>query len=213
MSRYRLMAVLAVLASLVAGCALGTQPTATPVSKGKVLLIANERSQDMGFMLTNEVGVMMSMLKDAGYKVVVASESGGLLAGGTMTTTLQPDLKLADVRVDDYVGFLLACVASTTSVPPAQAVEIAKEAMASEKPVAAQAGGIYTLSAAGALKGKKFAFGQASNMGEGLYQGDGVVQDGNIITSGICPMLARQLNRPDGTRELTQKLIDALASK
>jgi hypothetical protein len=45
-----------------------------------------------------------------------------------------------------------------------------------------------------------------------VYSGDGVVQDGNIITSEICPYMAVAIGKPDGTTELTRKLIDALAA-
>ena len=49
-------------------------------------------------------------------------------------------------------------------------------------------------------------------LGEGILD-TGVVQDGNIITSGICPAVAKY-NAPvtDETPELTQKLIDALGA-
>ena len=110
----------------------------------------------MELMLTEEVAVMVSMLEKAGYEVVVASASGEPITGGT--TTLTPDLKLADVKVDDYVGFMFPCLAVDMDLPPpAEAVRIAKEAVAQGKPVAAQNGGVVTLSAAGALNGKQFA--------------------------------------------------------
>lgn len=46
----------------------------------------------------------------------------------------------------------------------------------------------------------------------GIYKGTGVVQDGNIITPGTRPYIARDTGRTDGTPELTKKLIDALAA-
>ena len=67
-------------------------------------------------MLTKEVGVMVSMLEKAGYKVVVASASGQPITGGA--TTLKPDLKLADVKVDDYAGFMFPCMAVDMELPP-----------------------------------------------------------------------------------------------
>ena len=66
-------------------------------------------------MLTKEVGVMVDMLEKAGYKVVVASASGQPITGGA--TTLKPDLKLADVNVDDYAGIVLPCMAVPLSDP------------------------------------------------------------------------------------------------
>ena len=37
----------------------------------------------------------------------------------------------------------------------------------------------------------------------GIYSGRGVVQDGNIMTSGTCPMMAKMTGYKDGTAELT----------
>jgi hypothetical protein len=37
----------------------------------------------------------------------------------------------------------------------------------------------------------------------GINSGRGFVQDGNIMTSGTCPMMARMTGHKDGTAELT----------
>ena len=46
-----------------------------------------------------------------------------------------------------------------------------------------------------------------------LYSGAGIVQDGKIITSGICPdvLRVRGLKDGDGTAELTKALIAELS--
>ena len=190
-----------------------TPVPASPTAK-QVLLIAQEQSEDMELMLTKEVGVMVSMLEKAGYKVVVASASGQPITGGA--TNLKSDLKLADVNVDDYAGFVFPCMAVPLDPPrpPAEALEIAKKAVAQGKPVAAQVGGVALLGMAGVLEGKQFAlFDELKSLVPGgIHKGQGVVQDGNIITSGICPYMAQGTGNPDGTAELTQKLIDALAA-
>jgi putative intracellular protease/amidase len=190
-------------------------PTATPVPPKKVLLLlAAETSLDMELMLTKEVGVMVSMIEKAGYKVVVASASGQPLVG--RSTTLKPDLKLADVKVEDYAGFILPCLAPGTPQVPPDGPEIVKKAVALGKPVAAQNLSVVTLMKAGVLSGKQFAFisgyGIEKSFPDGIYKGEGVVQDGNIVTSGMCPHMARAGRTPDGTPELTQKFIALLAS-
>ncbi|MCX6031361.1 MAG: DJ-1/PfpI family protein [Chloroflexi bacterium] len=190
--------------------------TAGPAKTGgkPVLLVAQEKSDDMELMLTKEVGVMVSMLEKAGYKVVVASASGQPITGGA--ATLKPALKLADVKVDDYAGVMLPCmgVPMDPPKPPPEAVRIAKEAVAAGKPVAAQVGGVTILDAAGVLDGKKFAMvaDMKDVISRGSYVGEGVVQDGKLITSGVCPYIAKFTGKPDGTAELTQKFIDLLAS-
>ena len=50
------------------------------------------------------------------------------------------------------------------------------------------------------VKVSKYAFGY-TRFPEGIYGGTGVVQDGQVITSGTCPYQARLTGRPDGTRE------------
>ena len=90
-----------------------------------------------------------------------------------------------------------------------EAIEMVKEAAAQGKPVAAQYGSVFTLARAGLLDGKRYAYGYAT-IEEGIYSGTGVVQDGLVITSGTCPYQARLTGRPDGTAELTQKLIETV---
>jgi hypothetical protein len=64
-------------------------------SAPKVLLIPRgETSLYVDSALTKEVVVMISMLEEAGFEVVVASNLGQPFVGSTVT--LKPDLKLAD---------------------------------------------------------------------------------------------------------------------
>ncbi len=44
----------------------------------------------------------------------------------------------------------------------------------------------------------------------GIHSGTGVVRDGLILTSAICPFMARQLNINDGTEELALALVEAM---
>jgi transcriptional regulator GlxA family with amidase domain len=93
-----------------------------------------------------------------------------------------------------------------------EAVEIIKEAAAKGMPVAAQHSALLILRAAGVLDGKHYATIEFTAP-EGINEGQGVVQDGNIITASTCPHWAAPLmGKPDTTTELTQKLIDSLVS-
>jgi putative intracellular protease/amidase len=189
-------------------------------SKAKILLIPREgRSGDIELMLTKEVGVMVAMLEKGGLKVEVATASGTPLVSND--ATLKPDLKLSDVKVADYVGFIVACMAVgifPTPPQPPEAVAIVKQAATQGKPVAAQCGGVQILAEAGILKGKRYAFcedplspqfgpNKDTRFAGATYCGIDVVQDGNIITSGICPYGGRGMGIPDGTAKLTQSLI------
>ena len=193
-------------------------------SSSQVLLIPREGNSDnIDLMLSKEVGMMKSMLEKAGFKVVVATVAGEPIKGSAITLT--PNLKLADVKVSDYRGFILPCMAVGAfpgpRVAPA-AVEIVKKASNIGKPVAAQFGSVYILAEAGVLVGKRYAFPAdaltASSPGYykdarftgALYGGNSVLQDGNIITSAYCPNMAALYGGKDCTVELTQTFINAL---
>jgi len=174
----------------------------------RILLYVRDGSSDFEYMFTQEVGVMKSMLEDAGLRVVVATATEESYY--RLRAALKPEIVLKDIKVSKYDGFLLPCMAAgAPGIIEAQAVEMVKQAAARGKPVAAQYGSVFTLARAGLLSGKHYAFGYAS-FKEGIYGGRGVVRDGRIITSGTCPYQARLTGRPDGTAELTQKLIEAV---
>ena len=174
----------------------------------KVLLFIRDGSPDLEFMLKEEVGVMKETLETAGFKVDIATLTGEPISAGSMK--IKPDLKLKDVSVLDYDGFILPCMASESPVPD-EVIMLVKEFKS--KPIAAQLSSIKILAAAGQLKGKKYAsaieFDSPSFEGS-VLTGTGVVSDGNIITSGICPMMARRDKIEDGTEELASTLVKAI---
>ena len=212
---------LAILLSLVMISAI-----AEAQSISQVLLIPREgQSGDLDLMLKKEVAVMTDMLQKAGFKVVVANVSGQPIEG--IIKKLKPDLKLSEVKVDDYAGVILACMAvgffPGPPVSPA-VVLIVKQAVAKGKPVAAQLGSVNILAEAGVLKGKRYAFvrdplnplppNEKDSRFEGaIYSGRGVVQDGMIITSGICPAMGEATGMRDCTPELTRAFIAKLGRK
>jgi putative intracellular protease/amidase len=174
----------------------------------KVLVFVRDGANATEYMLTHEVGVMLSMLEEAGILAVVATQSEDSYQGSE--PPLKSDILLQDVTVADYDGFLLPCMAagSPGSIED-DAIAMVAEAAAQKKPIAAQYGSVFTLAEAGLFDGKHYAF-ERDTFPDGIYDGTGVVQDGNIITSGTCSYKARSTDRPDGTPELTQKLIEAI---
>jgi putative intracellular protease/amidase len=203
-----------------------------PKSASKVLLILREGTSPFDAAkaetaLTEEVGVMISMLNKAGFQVVVASASGQPVVG--TSTTLVPDFKTADVKSADYVGVVMPCMAlgeqereGRQRLPvDSESVRIIKQALAEGKPVAAQDASIYLLAEAGILVGKRYAlitdaykfFGDSRFEGA-IYSKEHVVKDGNIITSRLCPDNKGYLGETeDGTAKLTQALIAELKKK
>ncbi len=173
------------------------------------------KSYDLELMLTKEVGVMKEILEQSGFEVACASVSGEPIVAGS--TSLKPDLKLDEVSISDYAGFILSCMADSGSIAP-EAVTMVRKAAAGDKHVAAQFGSVLILAKAGLLIGKKYAFAEeedvnANDLKGGVYSGTGIVQDGNIITSGVCPFWDRLRGLQDGTPELTRTLINVIKTR
>jgi putative intracellular protease/amidase len=187
--------------------------------KPNVLLIVREGSSvDKEFMLTQEVGVIMTILREAGFQVVVATESGSPLTSETVN--LKPDLTLDEVIIDEYEGVIMPCMGISFRDPvPPKSVELVKQAVANGLPIAAQVTSVVILAEAKILLGKKFASAwdfaaQGDTRFDGAqYMGRGVVQDGNIITSGTCPFMAKTRGLKDRTPELTKLLIQLISEK
>jgi len=196
-------------------------------STGKVLMIPREGySTDLDLMLKMEVGVMTTLLKQAGFQVDVATMSGQPILGPTQK--IDQVLRLSEVDLGNYAGIIMPCMAvGMFPGPPvsAEAVALVKKAVQDGKPVAAASNASSILAEAGLLKGKKYAYFQDPltpgatikrtdlRYEGGIYSGDGVVQDGNIITSGVCPILERVYGKQNGTVELTRAFITSLRSK
>ena len=196
-------------------------------SGSKVLMIPREGySSNLDLMIKMEVGVMTPLLKEAGFIVDIATDSGQPILG--CTEKVPKVMRLSDLNLNEYSGIIMACMGvSSFPGPPVslQAMALTKKALAEGKPVAAGANSSIVLASAGLLKGKKYAFsadpltsthrwGRSDpRFADAIYSGQGVVQDGLIITSGICPNLEKVLSKPDGTRELTQKFISLIRKK
>jgi putative intracellular protease/amidase len=183
----------------------------------KVLLFMRNAltSGDLEYMLKKEVGVMKDTLEKSGYKVVVATLDGSSFSAGS--ATVKADIKLADAKVADYTGFILPCLAVPSYPAPPEvspeAIALVQAAISAGKPVAAQTGSLWTLAEAGLLKGKKYAYAmeeKSPQFAGATFAGTGVVRDGLVITSGICPFMALKAKMKDGTEEVTTALIQAM---
>ena len=152
--------ILLLLTTVFASCAKDTP---------KVLLFIRGdglKSSALELMLTKEVGVMKEILEQSGFEVAVASVSGEPIVAGS--TSLKPDLKLRDVYTTDYAGFILPCMADSSSPTP-ETITTVWKAAAEGKPVAAQLGSVMTLAKAGLLIGKKYAFAVEVDLNEEIF--------------------------------------------
>ena len=183
----------------------------------KVLLFIADGSRDLEFMLTEEVLVMQEILEQSSFKVVISSLSGDIISVDSVA--IEPDLKLDNVSISEYSGFIFPCMAppweKMNNLDPEVAAFV-KEISKTGKPMAAQTLSVADFAKAGILMDKEYAFTIDPDVNEypdfksGIYSGEGVIRDGNIITSGTCPWKTREYGKPDGTRKLTQMLIKAI---
>jgi putative intracellular protease/amidase len=181
-------------------------PATGLATEPKVLVVARPSIWNPK-LITSELGVMVDMLKKAGFAPVVASSMLGVFDNGV--TKVKRDVKYADVVVSDYVAVVMPCLSNSEGgVIEPELIKIAADAAAAGKPIAAQRSSLYILAAAGLLKDRKYSY-VSDVFPEGIYSGTGVVQDGNIITSAICPNAANP-ERPDGTVPLMEAFIKVL---
>lgn len=193
--------------------------TSFKTDKPKVLLYIEDNSMDQVYMLTNEVGKMIELLKKSGFEVIIATISGERIKADTII--IKPELKLSDVNVNDYSGFIMPCMAPNDTLVTSTEISFIRKVIKEGKPIAAQTAAVLVLAKAGALNGKKYAFpnnnminpDMFSEFKTGIYCGNGVIQDRNIITSGTCPMETRTTGAQDGTVAVTNTLIQEIKTK
>jgi putative intracellular protease/amidase len=182
-----------------------------------VLLFITDGSRDLELMITKEVTVMKEILENSDFRVEIASISGEEFI--TDSVVIKPDLKLSEVNIADYEGFIFPCMAppwdKMYNLDP-EVVSFVKKIAETQAPMAAQTLSVADFARAGVLAGKKYAFTIDPDLSEypdfkdGIYSGEGVVRDGRIVTSGTCPWKTREYGKPDGTEELTRLFIEAV---
>ena len=210
--------ILLISISLVLSVCMFQEPVAAEDGE-KVLLIIKERygSADIQFLENDEAILMKKTLENAGFKVDIASASGRTFI--RKNVTLESDVNLAEVNLDDYAGFIITCSAlgnntsnykqvlafeETYSKP--EEVEMAKRIATMGKPLAAQDRAVIILVEAGVFKEKKYSYHRDLQLDDAIYGGQDVVKDGNIITHAYCPYHGSL----DRTVELTKALIDTI---
>ena len=195
----------------------------------KVLMIPREGySADLDLMIKMELGVMRVLLKNAGLGVDIATQTGLPISGANEKVT---DIKwLRNINIDDYAGVIIACMAvgGASQPPPAappEVIAIVKKALSDGKPVAANGNAPMILAEAGVLKGKNYSYMRdplkptatlsftLPAFKDAIYSGSGLVQDGLIITSGICPTIEKNTGMENGTVKLTKAFIAAVGKK
>ena len=224
MKKVSLFAIMVILAEIIS-----FSPQAFGQGSSKVLMIPREGySADLDLMIKMEIGVMRLLLKNARLHVDIATSSGLPIVGPTEKVT---DIKwLRNININDYAGVIIPCMAvgGATQPPPAaqpEVIAIVKKALSDGKPVATNGNAAATLAEAGVLKGKKYSYLRDPLKAteafpftlpvfkDAIYSGSGLVQDGLIITSGVCPTIEKTVGMENGTVKLTKAFIAAVTKK
>lgn len=151
------------------------------MAKRALLIIAPANFRD------EELAEPRAILKKAGYRVTVASSADGPVKG-MLGAQVKPDLKLEQVKVDNYdvVVFVGGSGARAYYEAPA-AHRIAKEAVSKGKVTGAICLAPAILAKAGVLKGKRAtvypAAAKALTAGGAKLQNAEVVVDGRLVTA------------------------------
>ncbi len=115
-----------------------------------LLLMTREGSEQMDLMLTKEVAVMRQMMADAGFLVVTASLTRSPLIGNESSLII--DQKVEDIRLDDYSGVMIPCLAQPFAITDASVLSLVQEVVKRNMPVGTQRASIEVLAQAGGLK-------------------------------------------------------------
>jgi putative intracellular protease/amidase len=189
----------------------------------KVLLFVTDGSRDLELMLTREVLAMKDLLEKSNLEVDIATLTGERISVDTVVVI--PDFKLVNVNASEYEGYMFPCIPCIAPPwdkiyePNKEVVSFIKEAYQEARPMASQTLSVADFAKAGILVNRKYAFTIDPDLDEypefqgGIYSGEGIIQDGLIITSGTCPWKTREYGKPDGTPKLTELFIQAVTTK
>lgn len=178
---------------------------AEPLASQRILIMATHGFEQ------SELEVPLERLQDAGADVDIASLEMGDIAGwddGDWGDEIEVDLKISDVKADDYGALVLPGGQMNPDLlrVDADAIALIREFAAADKPVAAICHAPWLLIEAGLVKGKQMTSYKSIrtdmvNAGADFVD-QAVVVDGHIITS-RCP---------DDLPAFCDAIVDALAA-
>lgn len=179
-----------------------------------VLVMVRVGPGSMPLALARELMVIVKIISSMSLLPVLASGRGRKYPGEA--GLLRESLPIADLMPSDYQGILIPHMpietASIQDRDPSTIIDFVRKFHSLGRTIAAQNSGVLLLARAGILDGRKFAAEKryAYLAPRGIYMGEGVMLDGNILTASI----ARHSNSPRGkldcTKELIQKFLECV---
>ncbi|MCE1196385.1 DJ-1/PfpI family protein [bacterium] len=175
----------------------------------KALLVLRGGELVFSRLAGREFFTIMALLSEYEIEAAVATESmRPIRFRGALVRSA---LRFGDVSEKDYAGIIIPGAGADGDRiyerdPPA-IIELLRSFNERKKAIAAQSIGVLALARAGILDGVKFAIEEryAPLVPLGLFQGAGVVVDGNIVTSGASPLNASQRGGVDSTAAMVRR--------
>lgn len=156
-----------------------------------------------------EILAIVRLLDEMGIEAVIATM--GRRPIRSRESILRADARLEDIAEPDYAGLIIPCAGGGGNGAPAEDsqdfIKLIRSFNVNKKAIAAQNGGVLALARAGILDGRRFAIEDrlAPLAPLGFHRGAGVVRDGNIVTSGRCPLHAGREGGADGTEAMVRR--------
>jgi hypothetical protein len=179
------------LACFVAFVSLAPSSSLDAESKGRVLLIAREKSTSMEFFLDYEVKPIIGLIEKGGYDVVVVDETGGSIKAGKME--LAVDKRLSEIDFADYAAIVIPCMGAGDFPVSEGLIRYVNAANAKGMLIAMQHS--QEITSQSDLRDREIA------------RRPGVVVSGNLITSYNCPFMAGDNGRPIDNGKLIEALL------
>lgn len=158
-----------------------------------LLVIASD-----GFQHT-EYGITKQVLKDAGFKVITASDSSGIATAKNGSTT-HVDITLDHIRIDNYQGiFFIGGPGTLDHLDNNTSYKVLQEAFLQHKPIGAICIATRILAKSGVLRDKYATGWNDDGLLDAIYKENGVtyvpeekvVVESNVITA-TDPSVAQQ---------------------
>jgi protease I len=168
-------------------------------TRGRVALLVEDDFED------RELTEPLASLRAAGVEVVVIGPTAGREFRGKHGHVITAEMAAGKARMTDFDALIIPGGYAPDKMRMRHAmVDLARDAMAASKPVAAICHGPQLLISANALRGRTLTCWPSiaidvKNAG-GLYVDRPVVEDGNLITS----------RKPDDLPQFTQAILHAL---
>ena len=169
----------------------------------RVVIVVRGRELCQPRLAEQEILAIARLLAEAGIEAAIATEGKRPLR--SRVSILRADLRLEDLSETAYAGLIIPCAGGggrrMRHGDSPELIDLIRRFNARKKAIAAQNSGVLALARAGILDSARFAIEDrfAPLVPLGIHQGAGVIRDGNIITSGSCPLHAAPEGKPDGT--------------